>query len=136
MPLVGPAYLAHTLRSDHKPEDDIERLIMGASIDSYSLPTFKHGLLNYDWAPKLHVGPLDKKMFNKGVNKFSGLLELDLDAEQLKRKRAAEALHKKKKEKKEKKEKLEKRELERQRLKEVKQKERETRKRYPKSGRR
>ena len=136
MPLVGPAYLAHTLRSDHKPEDTIERLELdseSASTKSYSLPTFKHGLLNYDWAPKLHVGPLDKKMFNKGVNKFSGLLELDLDAEQLKRKRAAEALHKKKKEKKEK---LEKRELERQRLKEVKQKERETRKRYPKSGRR
>jgi hypothetical protein len=64
-------------------------------------------------------------MFNRGVDKFSGLLELDLDPKQLLARQI-----------KEKKEKQERKEREKQRQKDIKRKERDTKKRYPKSGRR
>lgn len=93
VPLIGPAYLAHTLRSDHKPENTINCL----KIDSESattkndLPTFKHGLLNYDWAPELHIVDNDMDMFRKGRKKFSEILKLIWTAEELEKQRKIEA---------------------------------------------
>lgn len=100
IPLIGPAYLAHTLRSDHKPEDTIDRLAKDTEVasDKQDLPTFRHGLLNYDWAPELHVGKLDMDMFKQGRDKFSGIFELIWTADDLKRQRKAEASAKKRKE--------------------------------------
>ena len=65
---------------------------------------FKHGLLNYDWAPELHVGKFDKEMFIESKQKFSGIYDLiwnGNEAEKLRKKDAkakkAEAKAKKRK---------------------------------------
>jgi len=93
MPLVGPAYLAFTLRKDHKPENTIDRVALDsekATIED-NLPTFKHGLLNYDWAPELHIGKLDRKMFKTSKEKFSGIYELIYNADEAEMLRREEA---------------------------------------------
>ena len=99
IPLVGPAYLAYTLRTDHKPENTIDRLALDSEKATLQpdLPTFKHGLLNYDWAPELHVGKLDRKMFNMSKEKFSGMYELIWNADELQKVRKKEAKVKRRK---------------------------------------
>lgn len=78
LPLVGPAYLAHTLRTKDKPEDTLDLLEDEDDIidAKKALPAFKHKLLNHAWAPKLEVGPLDIKQFKVGKVKWNGLQEL------------------------------------------------------------
>jgi hypothetical protein len=99
IPLVGPAYLAHTLRSDHRPENMIDRVRKDSESASikHDLPTFKHGLLRYDWAPELHVGDKDIDMFKEGAFKFTGVFELLWTADVLEKRRKAEAKAKRKK---------------------------------------
>jgi hypothetical protein len=91
LPLVGPAYLAYVLWSEHKPEntiDQLERDALKASGKYDSLLTFKHGLLKYDWAPSLHIGGPDSDMFQKGRQIFAGLDDLNLTVPQKRQLRA------------------------------------------------
>lgn len=93
IPLIGPAYLAHTLRSDHKPENTIDLLKKDLD-DEYAkedIPTFKHGLLDYDWAPEILVRDKDLKMFKTGTNKFKRIAELIWTADEVEEQRQAEA---------------------------------------------
>lgn len=99
LPLVGPAYLAHTLRAKDKPEDTIDLLDdQDEEVDSKRpLPAFKHKLLNYAWAPKLEVGPLDIKQFNVGRSRWKGLRELQSTAPEIEVDRKREARRQKRK---------------------------------------
>lgn len=93
LPLVGPAYLAHALRSKDKPEDTIELLENEdeEAVTKQALPAFKHKLLNYAWAPKLELNPLDIKEFDAVKSKWKGLRELQSTAIEIKIHRKWEA---------------------------------------------
>jgi hypothetical protein len=99
IPLVGPAYLAYTLRKDHKPENTFDRLGLAPEEEEYpsQLLPFKHGLLNYDWAPVLHIGKFDKEMYITGRKKFSGIYDLIRKGDEEEKLRKAEAKAKKRK---------------------------------------
>jgi hypothetical protein len=99
IPLVGPAYLAYTLRKDHKPENTFDRLGLAPEVEEYpsQLLPFKHGLLNYDWAPVLHIGKFDKEMYITGRKKFSGIYDLIRKGDEEEKLRKAEAKAKKRK---------------------------------------
>lgn len=101
LPLVGPAYLAHTLRTKDKPEDTLDLLETEDEIADAKqpLPAFKHKLLNYAWAPKLEVGPLDIDQFKIGKVKWKGLQELQSTAVEIQRQRRQE-MHRRKAERK------------------------------------
>lgn len=78
LPLLGPAYLVHLLRTGYKPENLIEILKEVDSrdnpLDSLSkyAPTavFRHALLDPDWAPRFlhHVG--ENKKFAAAIDEF------------------------------------------------------------------
>jgi hypothetical protein len=62
---------------------------------------FKHGLLNYDWAPVLHIGKFDREMYITGRQKFSGIYDLIRKGDEGEKQRKAEAKAKKRKARKE-----------------------------------
>lgn len=84
IPLVGPAYLAHLLRTNSRPED-MGEIVLNLSGDgekgkahkvSSTIEVFRHGLLDPFWEPEFFYRKPEEGQFQEAKKVFSRLRTL------------------------------------------------------------